>query len=267
MAREWKRLSTLKNSQTQEELSIDNATSDGTGFLVEDENTVGKYSYIPLEDTQYEVSPYLGYDTVSAPEVPVQNFGSLNFSPDLDNDGVIKNVVAYNFGIDSVKVGFSASYETTGFVSEKINIDSCSYLQVELQTEKGDTSIEVYILDDGKELPILPLNGNYVADEKIFQDLPTRFVVDEAESVTIKKDGEVTNLNLNNINNTTVLDSDAVYTVSYFPREDSDKVFPTSKEIQVKIIQREYSFCTKQTIIKAVTIKKFGGKIPWLTQE
>ena len=260
-------MSTLKNSQTQENLNISDVTSDGTGLLVEDANTVGKYSYIPLEDTQYNLSTYQGYDTVSAPEVPTQNFGSLNFSPDLGNDGTVKHVVAYNFGIDAIKIGYSSTHEVSGFVSEKIKIGSCSYIQVELQTDKGDTSIEVYILDDGKEFPILPLNENYVADEKIFQDLSTRFIVDTDENVVIKKDGEVTNLTLANIENTTVLNNDAIYTVSYFPRAGSDKIFPTSKEIQVKIIQREYPFCTKPTIIKAVTIKKFGGELPWRTQE
>lgn len=254
------------NSLTKQSLSINNMTTNGTGVLTRDENSFAKYSYVPIENTTYTPDAQAGYQSQSIPRTYKKLSNSNSFMPDIQNDGIVKNVVMYEFGIDNINVGYSTSYETCGYVSDEINIGNCSYIQLEVQATDGDTSLEYYIIDGVNETPILPLNETEIINEKIFQNLPTRFAVDTSKTITIKKNNEETSLTLDNIEKNMVLDVSDVYTINYTTKYESNKFFPTEKKIQVKIIHREYSFSVCPRIIKSIIIKKYGGDLPWRIQ-
>lgn len=254
------------SSRTLKKLNINNLTSNGSGILTKDETALAKYSYVPIEETVYTPEINSGYTPQNTPQIYSKILNKKSFKPDLGNEGIIKNAIMYDFGIDNLTVGYSTSHEVCGFISKKINIGTCSYIQLEVSTTEGDTALEYSIIDGASETPILPIGETKIVGEKLFQNLPTRFTVDKTQNISVKKDNEPTEITLDDIEQNIIFDADSVYTIDYTPKNISDKFFPSEKKIQVKIIHREYPFTIRPKIIKSVVIKKFGGDAPWHIQ-
>lgn len=171
----------------------------------------------------------------------------------------LANGYAYRFGIDGITVQHWRQYEECGFVSNPVNIGTCSFIELEVETS-GSQDVEFYILDGDKETPILPVGEDRVEKERLCYQMPLRFVADENEGMTIFKDGVATDASM--------ADRDGfdyahhVYEIAYTPSKTSHRYFPKNRTVQVKVLQRSASL---PATIKSVAIRKHGGGLDWTT--
>lgn len=174
----------------------------------------------------------------------------------------------YVFGIDKIDVGLIDFNNDCYFMSETIEtgkFNDGDYLQLQVDDNYGEfSSIEYFIVDGDIEIPILPVNEQYVYNEKIFPENDLRFAIDDdlyAKGViNIKKDGLVINTTLDDIKDS----YDATYCVSYQPVNDCYNYTPINDSIRVKAIIRIFGE-TVDTVphIKSISIKKYGGTTLW----
>ena len=174
----------------------------------------------------------------------------------------------YVFGIDKIDVGLIDFNNDCYFMSETIEtgkFNDGDYLQLQVDDNCGEfSSIEYFIVDGDIEIPILPVNEQYVYNEKIFPENDLRFAIDDdlyAKGViNIKKDGLVINTTLDDIKDS----YDATYCVSYQPVNDCYNYTPINDSIRVKAIIRIFGE-TVDTVphIKSISIKKYGGTTLW----
>lgn len=172
-----------------------------------------------------------------------------------------KKYYYYLFGVDNIDIQYVKQNTTCGFYSQDIYIGDLNSnehltLYAEDSIERG--SVEYYIINGTETIPVLPENQTSVVDEKIFYKTPTRFAIDNNYPVTIKKNGEVSNLSLYDVLN---IKDNNLYTISYTPVINSiDGLY--NKSIKVKAIIRSYNEIHKN-FIKTIKIKKYGGNNLW----
>jgi hypothetical protein len=89
----------------------------------------------------------------------------------------------YVFGIDKIDVGLIDFNNDCYFMSETIEtgkFNEGDYLQLQVNDNYGEfSSIEYFIVDGDIEIPILPINEQYVYNEKIFPENDLRFAIDD----------------------------------------------------------------------------------------
>ena len=175
-----------------------------------------------------------------------------------------KEKYIYDFGIDSIEILNMNTNKNSCFVSKDIKIgtlDNDEYIQLSVDCDEKDGSIEFYIIDSSKCKAILPTEFKYIKDEKIFHSLRPRFSIDESENIIIKKDGAIVDLTLNQA----IANSSNCYTVSYLPA-NAYNIRTTSDSIQVKAILRAANSNSESPIVKNIAIKKFGRSSAWKNQ-
>lgn len=217
------------------------------GSIVETLSSTG-YQYTPRSEVNKKrVVVEGGYATTPVPEL---------------QDNMIaksKNGCSYMFGIDSIVAQQKKQYDECGYVSDPIHIGDCSFIELEAVTE-GEQPLEFYIIDGDREEAILPINTKFIVNERLMYQLPVRFTVDASKDATLYKDG--------NIIGDTIADKESfdyanhTYSVSYTPSRTAYKYFPKNETIQVKVLQRKSDL---PVTIKAISIRKHGGKVDWTT--
>ena len=174
----------------------------------------------------------------------------------------------YVFGLDSITVGLLDFNEDCYFLSETINIgklESEEYLQICVDDNTGnDSSIEYFIVDGDMEIPLLPIDRNYVLNERIFPENELRFVIDDdihsLGVFEVKKDGAAINSTLDDA----LTQYDAKYCVSYQPAPRYYNYTPINDSIKVKAIMRIYgNIVDSIPYIKSISIRKYGGTTLW----
>lgn len=188
-----------------------------------------------------------------------------NYTPDPPSPPVIiytdYKLYNYCFGIDSIKVSYNSISNIGCFVSNIINIGDISK-DTKITLVASDympeyTSIEYYIIDGNKTIPILNNNINFIEKELLFPNLPTRFEVKD-NIYTIYKNFESTNLKLSEID---FSDKNNRYTISYEPVKED--YIPEHSEIKVKAILRQYREDCGAPYIKTISLIKSGGEELW----
>ena len=168
----------------------------------------------------------------------------------------------YLFGIDNVKLEYVLIDNNSGFISKdiKIELKNNEYITLEASDSIERGSIEYYIIDGTKTIPILPEDTTEIIDEKIFYKSSTRFVYDASKPITIKKNGAVVKMTLQDAIN--INDPNSLYTVSYTPIiSNISELNDTS--IKVKAIIRNYDK-NFNSFINKINIKKYGGGKLWI---
>ena len=174
----------------------------------------------------------------------------------------------YVFGVDNIKVGLLDFNNDCYFISETIDtgvFNDGDYLQIQVDDNYGEfSSIEYFIMDGDMEIPLLPVNEEYVYNERIFPEDDLRFSVDDdlySKGVfAIKKDGLIINSTIDEIKDL----YDANYCASYQPIKDVHSYTPINNSVRVKAIIRIFGD-TVDTIpyIKNINIRKYGGTTLW----
>ena len=210
-------------------------------------------------------------DTISTTARPIPR------RDEIKNIQLDSTVVSYDFGINNIKFSYHNATDVSGLISNFIVIDNCDYLtlltSLKEQSKDEQYSLEFYLLDNNKEIPILPYNQTQVLYEKMFYNLETRFKINKNYQITVHektKDGltlyntyanydeYLTGTNsLNNI----LKDKSKELVISYVP-VDAKRVKQTNNRIAIKLIKRIYA--GKNPLkIDNIILNAHGGKLNW----
>lgn len=210
-------------------------------------------------------------DTISTTARPIPR------RDEIKNIQLDSTVVSYDFGINNIKFSYHNATNVSGLISNFITIDNCDYLtlltSLKEQSKDEQYSLEFYLLDNNKEIPILPYNQTQVLYEKMFYNLETRFKINKSYQITIHektKDGLMlynTYANydeyltsVNSLNNM-LKDKSKELVISYVP-VDAKRVKPTNNRIAIKLIKRIYA--GKNPLkIDNIILNAHGGKLNW----
>ena len=167
----------------------------------------------------------------------------------------------YLFGIDNIEIKYSKIAEESCFISDEVKIGSLKegeYITIDEDSNVENGNIEYYIIDGTTTNAILEENKSEIIDEKIFFKTPLRFPYDSSKSITIKKNGNIANMTLEDAINA---NDDYVYTASYTPFPQNVNIINDS--VKVKAIIRNYDG-ERSPFISSIKLKKHGGGNLWI---
>ena len=175
------------------------------------------------------------------------------------------NKYTYRFGLDVFTLHNVERYNESCFMSNEISVgrmNSEEYLNISANFASADaTDIEFYLIDGNKEVPIVPISQSTIHAEKIFTGMPLRFSQESPDKYTIRKDGYVVNMSLDDaISQTT-----GNYSVDYKPnKEECYSYTPINTSVKVKAVLRKHNDFAEMPYINSIKIRKFGGAAPWI---
>ena len=247
----------IKNNVTGKVIDKDKIVSAQNGGILVAGKDIGTFTYVPEKEISY--TPAKNIVSIDGPQKPL-SYGSGIYTIDNDNQKLEQKTI-YDFGIDSITARYTSPRTVSGFVSQAIELGPCSYITLSVKSAgKLDGRTEFSIIDGTAEVPILPEEMNHeIQYEKLFPNMPTRFSIDFGKDYVIYKNNAPTELTYEQVK-TMALD-DGEYAITYMAYGEYQKYFPNTHSIRLKIIARCPS--GKPTPIKAMTIKKFGGEMPW----
>lgn len=169
----------------------------------------------------------------------------------------------YMFGVKGLSFCNRKSSKTSAAISSSIDVSDASYITISVHEEPSyNSSVEYYILDGTVETPILPEGIEYIENEKLFYNLPTRFMIDKTDNMlTLHKNGAVTEEDYNTLTFESLESSE--YTISYKPIGETHKYIPENDCIRIKVIIRNYTDIFSPAVISRLTINKYGGGLSW----
>lgn len=148
---------------------------------------------------------------------------------------------SYYFGINDCSINRKIFNETSGYIINNISISKYSNLELVVDDVVNDKcSIEYYIIDGLKEVPILPKGIEYVNNELVIGSIGTRF---KSEPGSLKYDA---------INDKTV--------VSYKPIGNCNIYNSNSDNVSLKVIMRIYEGNTSP-IIKNIVLREVSNNV------
>lgn len=230
-----------------------------TGRQIDDESIVNITStgIVVFNGTTWEFIPseYLA-DTV--PETVVSNLSYEKYIRPINELSTKENISAekimtryeYSIGLDySFKKAQTA--EAAIVLSDEIEVEINKQTIFKIADKTSDySSIEYYLIDGVSTYSILPYGIKRIENEKLFQLLPTRFEINASEEQVIKTNGEVTTVDI------TELDYTNINTISYYPKE-TGIYYPQNNKIQVKAILRSYDISKAPPEILNITIEQY----------
>ncbi|MBD8523924.1 hypothetical protein MKY88_24365 [Lysinibacillus sp. FSL R7-0073] len=175
--------------------------------------------------------------------------------PTFNSDLQSAHKFVYFFGLDKLEVKSVVQEKNSIRILKDIDVTSAEWIELDVDDyipEKA--SIEYYIIDGEKEVPILPNNRKEMKNEKLFPNISTLFEVKE-DIYVIRKDGEVVSSKLNEVKN----NRDATYSITYSV-ENQNRYKPTNDEVKIKVILRTYDDTSDAPFIKNIDVKIFGGE-------
>lgn len=208
-------------------------------------------------------SPAPSYPTYYPPySPPTPSFISFKEPAPVINEDLQKiTKYSYFFGIDKLTLMKNNPNNNCCFVSQDVRIGSLEdeeHIQLEADVFLNGGSVEFYIVDNGKEIPILPVGTAEVSNEKIFYSIRPRFSIDTQKATTIKRNGIVADVTLDKA----MQSNDALYTIDYSPINAYD-CKPISETIKVKVVIRRYDNVSDAPYVTKLKIRKFGGAVLW----
>lgn len=178
-------------------------------------------------------------------------------------DIVEKTMYTYMFGIDSISIKKIEQQNESAFVSDLIDIGTLNedeYIQICVDQYDGEnTGIEYSIYDGDVEVPLLPLGYDHVENERIFSNLGLRFAQDESTHTTIKKDGTVVDISLEDAQKQFI----GRYSADYLP-ESKYSYTPINSMIRVKATMRKFGKLEATPYINSIKVRKYGGDLLWM---
>ena len=161
----------------------------------------------------------------------------------------------YFLGLDKIEVKSQVKEKNCIRILREIDVASAEWIELEVNDYIPDkASIEYYILDGEKEVPILPNGRKEMKNEKIFPNINTLFELKDS-NYTIRKDGEVVPSKIEEVKNS----RDAVYSITYNVSE-KNRYVPTSDKVKIKVILRSYNDDSDAPFIQNIDVKIYGGE-------
>ncbi|MGG2085324.1 hypothetical protein [Lysinibacillus pakistanensis] len=175
--------------------------------------------------------------------------------PTFNSDLQRAHKFVYFLGLDKLEAKSVVQERSCIRILKDIDVTSAEWIELDTDDyipEKA--SIEYYIIDGEKEVPILPNNRKEMKNEKLFPNISTLFEVKE-DNYVIKRDGEIMSSKLNEVKN----NRDATYSITYSV-DNQNRYKPTNNEVKIKVILRTYDDISDAPFIKNIDVKIFGGE-------
>lgn len=238
-------------------------------IIVNDENGITEsvdsgWRYTPSTELEKVTVDVQGpYEMRSQPMIPpklsIEEFN--NPVPLSTADTQEVNKATYFFGIDLITSHYRVLNNTNGMIFKNVSIGRCSFIELAASMVVNEScSVEFYIIDGTKEVPILPVSCDRIVNEKLFFNMNPRFSVDVKKDIEVKKNGQIIQRTISGLENLDL--QDGLYTISYTPT-DAYRYFPESESINIKVIQRMYDEKAEPSYVKNLLVRKYGGGIPW----
>lgn len=255
-------------------------TNYSTVYYELDKRTITENLWDELKD--FESSKSIGLDKITklnadyiiSRTTKTSNAGSVReaYSP-TPNDVMTVAMYTYVFGIDSIEIKNIIKRDCGYFISKDISIGKLNELEyITLNVSHSipeNCSIEYSILDQGIELPIIPIGTSLITNERIFSIADTRFLRDSDKTASsyvselVKKDGQETTISYEKAKTL----SDGKYTLTYKPNVTYHERQPINNQVQVKCCIRTFGPGIQETpYIDMITIRKFGEEALWINK-
>ena len=175
---------------------------------------------------------------------------------------VEKTMYTYMFGIDSISIKHVEQENESCFISQSINIGNVEkneYIQLHVKDVINENAgIEYYLLDGDIEIPLMPADTKIIKNEKLFPTLPIRFSIPHDSEITIKKNGILTDISLDDAKEQIL----SKFSVDYIP-DLKYNYTPINSNLRVKAIIRKYTNQIDNSYIDSIKIRKYGGEALW----
>lgn len=175
---------------------------------------------------------------------------------------VEKTMYNYMFGINSIDIKYVEQEKDSCFISQSINIGEVSqneYIQLHVdESVQDNASIEYYLLDGDIEIAMPVIGTTIIKNEKLFSSLPLRFTLANSNGLSIKKDGLLTNISLDDAKNQIL----SRFSADYVPTLKFNYT-PINSNIRIKAIIRNFSNKMDNSYISLIKIRKYGGEALW----
>lgn len=165
----------------------------------------------------------------------------------------------YFFGLDDMTFKSKNVNPTCGKITKDIEIGKVEMIELEtIYSSNNSSAIEFSIVDQDKEIPIMPIGDQLIENERIFFGLPLRFSIDRSKPYQIKKDG----LSIDITPEMAISKNDGIYTITYTPL-NAQQYVPISEKVRLKVVMRLYNKSAEAPFIKSALIRAYGGDALW----
>ena len=206
------------------------------GIIVNNHNC---WKFIPNNqlDTVRQDTEYYTAETMPEKEEKKNNNPYLAYSETVGQQYTEK--MEYRFGFRDLLISTKQTANASGLISDLIPVKSGTKLTVTMDIENPEAgSIELSVLDNTDEIPILYNNSRAVLKERLFYYIPTRFIPDNNQPIVLYEDDMPVSKDYNLL---TIEDFQShKYTLSYTALDDALSYTAVSNKIQFKIIIRQY---------------------------
>lgn len=249
------------NNNTNTIINQDNIVSNDTdGIIVNNSNC---WQLIPDKDIVKQ-NVYTGsFPEENAPVLHKQQKKKMT-DDEIINDAY-SDALVYDIGFKNFTICTRTPNKTSGIISKPISTDNISYFTV-TGTISGDGAVEYYILDGSNETPILPEDTQDVIKERLFynlntNDITTRFPVDTIQGVDpiLYQDGIISIREYQKIKPEEF--AKYTYCLTYTAAGEVQKYVPSSNEIRLKVIIRQYG--EEPVYVNDIMIHGYGGSVLW----
>lgn len=251
----------LINKNTGQEIIADSVFAETeSGVVVTNANC---WKFVPDKqlDSQKELVNGEDYYAEAIPE-PESAPREQNFHNPSSNSSFTEKAI-YRFGLKNLTFCNRKYNKASAIISSDIDVSDASYITISVADEISyNSSVEYSILDGTMETPILPEDINRIEHEKVFFNLPTRFIIDSSSKEPVLYKNEiVTDKNYAELSFSD-LESDE-YAISYVPGGEVHQYIPENDTVKLKIVIRNYGDNFSPAVINNVIINKYGGGLAW----
>lgn len=205
-----------------------------SGILVKNSNCI---KFIPASDLLIEEKADDGVYSKNETS-PKFSYARDSFSSDYYTEKA-----EYILGLSNLEFKTVSYYKNTAIISKPIDVSKCGYITLSVkESESFNSSVEYSILDGtDEEIPILPENREEVTGEKLFYDLPTRFIINQSQKTpVVYEDNNISSKDFNLLTHDDFLEHE--YRLDYYPGgETIHKYIPKNDSVRIKIVIRNFT--------------------------
>ena len=223
-------------------------------------NTRNSWKLIPHDQLQQESA-----NTGAWKKEPVTEHRQVSDNPFLFNsenpDSLYTENIEYRFGFTDLVFSTQQAAAASALVTQEIDVAGTEYIEVFCSVINQDAgSVEIYIVDNIDEIPILPNQDRTVIKERLFYNMDTRFIVDASQPVTLYQDHKIIQQSYASLTPQQLQSN--LYTLSYTAAGEPFRYKPAANKIRLKLICRQYKEAPL-IMVQNLFIKKYGGTATW----
>lgn len=197
---------------------------------------------LPFRESETDLDPYLTYS----------NTANTTFTEKAER----------RFGFRNLQICSKKTAPVSGILSRPIDVSDTSYITVNGEISGLETgTVELSVIDNIDEVPILCEDTRQVHKEKLFFAQPTRFQIDPDMPLTLYEDNIICKKDMDTLSSQEF--QEHTYALSYTAAGDPFRYFPVSKSIQIKILIRQYVDTAPFVSVQNMIVHRHGETLQW----